>query len=67
MSKELPREKSAERKERIGKSIGRHFGQTTEKDAKDHHQQKGLKHSPGDPEDSLLIPNLNVSPDKEIK
>ena len=66
-SLKTPGQQRRKREERVRNALARDLGESSKDDRKDHHREERLDYGPGDTEARLLVPDLNVSPDEEVR
>jgi hypothetical protein len=67
IGKEIPLHESGEYEQWVGSIAGGHTGHLSEEGAENGHLDKWLQNSPRRSQDRLLVSNLDVTPNQEVK
>src|SRR6266513_1920478 len=62
-----PGDESGEVEDGIGEAVGGELGEAAEKESEDEHVENGLQDDPEDADGGLLVADLDVAPDEEVK
>src|SRR5229473_1442253 len=62
-----PGDESGEVEDGIGEAVGGELGEAAEKESEDEHVENGLQDDPEDADGGLLVADLDIAPDEEVK
>src|SRR6267143_5959544 len=62
-----PGDESGEVEDGIGEAVGGELGEAAKKESEDEHVENGLQDDPEDADGGLLVADLDIAPDEEVK